>query len=106
MGPHSKSKEGLTCLERRQVVTHAYTLETFAHILHETCLLECVHAQCEIDGKVRIMEILDEMDGRVERRISFRIFLSSEQQVHFPICIVGIVSFDAQACRQHPVVSP
>ena len=61
MGPHSKSKEGLTCLERRQMVTHAYTLETFAHILHETCLLECVHAQCEIDGKVRIMKILDQM---------------------------------------------
>lgn len=87
------------------MITDSYSLEAPAHILHETCFLECVYTPGEIHREVRIMKVLGQMYRGVERRIAFRILFTYDQQVRFPVCIVSIVSFYAQTCREQPVIS-
>ena len=48
VGAHSQTDKHLAGLERRKVITDAYTLEAAANILNETCLLECIQTHCEI----------------------------------------------------------
>ena len=69
MGAHAQADEHLSCVEGWKVIAHSYALEATAHVFYKAGLLECVHTQCEIDGKVRIMEILDQMHRCMEWRL-------------------------------------
>ena len=106
MGPHGKAQEHLTKSHLGKMIAHTDTLETPAHIFDQTCFLEGIYAICEIDREIGIMEILYEMNGRIERRIPVRILHTGQQKVHLPMYVICIISFNTQTCRQRPAVSP